>query len=68
MSGIFRSTIQLAREHSKSVRVTIPDGVANVLGALPDGVLVWTIDLKAGRVTVSAEKPLGSGMKSAKRV
>ena len=68
MAGTFRSTIQLVRENSKSLRVTIPDGVATVLGALPEGTLVWTVDLKAGRVTVSAEPPGLGEENSSKRV
>lgn len=49
------------------MRATIPDGVAKVLGAVPDGSLVWSVDLKAGAVTVSAEPPEKGGKKSSKR-
>jgi hypothetical protein len=65
--GSFRSSIQLVREGSESLRATVPDGVAKVLGAVPDGSLVWTVDLKAGRVTVSAEPPEPDKKKSSKR-
>jgi hypothetical protein len=67
MPGTFRSSIQLVREGSESLRATVPDGVAKVLGAVPDGSLVWTVDLKAGRVTVSAEPPGAPEKKSTKR-
>lgn len=57
MPGEFRSSIQTVREGSTSLRVTIPDGVAKLLGAAADGTLVWTVSLSEGRVTVSAEPP-----------
>jgi hypothetical protein len=57
MPGTFRSAIQRAVEGSDSVRTTIPEGVAKSLDAIPGGTLVWTVDLKAGRVTVAAEPP-----------
>jgi hypothetical protein len=57
MPGTFRSTIQKTQEGSDSVRTTIPEGVAKALEAQPGGSLVWTLDLKEGRVTVSAEPP-----------
>jgi len=67
MPGIFRSSIQLVREGSESLRATIPDGVAKVLGAVAEGSLVWSVDLKAGAVTVSAEPPERAEKKSPKR-
>lgn len=57
MPGAFRSPIVRVRDGSESARVTIPDGVAKVLGAEVGGFLVWSVDLKAGRVSVSAEPP-----------
>lgn len=57
MAGTFRSSILLVNEASDSVRTTIPTGVATVLGAAPGGTLVWSINLKEGRVTVAAEPP-----------
>jgi hypothetical protein len=57
VAGTLRSPILLVREGSPSVRVTIPEGIATALEAKPGGTLVWTLDLKAGRVTVSAEPP-----------
>jgi hypothetical protein len=65
--GIFRSPIILVRENSPSVRVTIPEGIAKALGAEPGKDLVWTLDLKAGRVTVSVETPEAGSKKSSKR-
>ena len=67
MPGIFRSAIQQVVERSESVRTTIPTGVAKALGAEAGGVLVWSLDLKAGRVTVTAEPPDSSSKKSSKR-
>ncbi|HUZ79088.1 MAG TPA: hypothetical protein VMV28_00470 [Thermoplasmata archaeon] len=64
MPGTFRSPILLAREGSPSVRVTIPEGIATALEAKPGGVLLWTLDLKAGRVTVSVEPPEKSSKRS----
>lgn len=63
MPGRFVSSIQRAREGSDSLRVTLPDGVAKLLGAVPEGVLVWTVDLAAGRVTVTVELPKGKSSK-----
>lgn len=57
MPGTFESSIQRVRERSESLRVTIPEGVATVLGAVPEGRLLWSVDLKAGTVTVTAEPP-----------
>lgn len=57
MPGTFRSPIVRVRSGSESARVTIPDGVATVLDARIGGTLVWTVDLKAGRVIVSALPP-----------
>lgn len=67
MPGTFRSAILLVNEASDSVRTTIPGGVAEILGASPGGTLVWSVDLKAGRVTVSADPPAQLGKKSSKR-
>jgi hypothetical protein len=67
MPGTFRSAIQRVVERSDSVRTTIPEGVAKALGALPGGTFVWALDLKAGRVTVSAEPPEVPGKKSSRR-
>jgi hypothetical protein len=64
MPGEFRSSIQAVREGSQSLRVTIPEGIAKLLGAGPDWELVWSVDLKGGTVTVTAEPP---GKKSSKR-
>lgn len=67
MPGTFRSAVLLVNEASDSVRTTIPGGVAEILGAVPGSTLVWSVDLKAGRVTVAVE-PLGkSAKKSPKR-
>lgn len=66
MPGTFRSAIQKTQEGSDSVRTTIPEGVAKALEAEPGGSLVWTLDLKAGRVTVSAEPPGSKGSDSRK--
>lgn len=57
MPGTFESAIQLSREGSKSLRTTIPEGIATALEAADGGSLVWTLDLKAGRVTVTAKPP-----------
>jgi hypothetical protein len=65
--GTFRSPIILVREGSPSARVTIPEGVAKALGAEPGKDLVWTLDLKAGIVSVSVEPPVAHGRKSFKR-
>lgn len=69
MPGTFRSAILVVNDASDSVRTTIPGGVANVLGATPGGTLVWEVDLKEGRVTVSAESPSRKtpGKKASKR-
>ena len=67
MPGTFRSAIQRVVERSDSVRTTIPEGVAKALDAVPGGTFVWTVDLKAGRVTVSAEPPEAGAKKSSKR-
>jgi hypothetical protein len=67
MPGRFRSSIQSVNEASSSVRTTIPEGIAKSLGAEPGMELVWTLDLKAGRVTVSAEPPESPGKKSSRR-
>lgn len=64
MPGTFRSAVLLVNEASDSVRTTIPGGVAEILGAVPGSTLVWSVDLKAGTVTVTAET---SGKKSSKR-
>jgi hypothetical protein len=67
MPGTFRSAIQRVVERSDSIRTTIPEGVAKALDAVPGGSLVWTLDLKAGTVTVSADPPEPKAKKSAKR-
>jgi hypothetical protein len=67
MPGIFRSAVQRVVERSESVRTTIPVGIVKALGVEAGGVLVWTLDLKAGRVTVTAEEASSPGRKSSKR-
>jgi hypothetical protein len=49
------------------VRTTIPAGIAKALGAEPGSDLVWTLDLKAGRVTVSVEPVDNPSANSSKR-
>lgn len=68
MPGTFRSSIQRVVERSDSVRTTIPEGVAKALDAIPGGTFVWTVDLKAGRVTVSAEPPDSGERRASRRV
>lgn len=60
MPGTFESTIQRVNERSDSVRTTIPEGIARALEAVAGGVLVWTLDLRLGRVTVTARLPRDS--------
>jgi hypothetical protein len=67
MPGTFRSAILLVNDASDSVRTTIPGGVATVLGATPGGTLVWSVDLKEGRVTVTAKPASSPERKSSKR-
>lgn len=67
MPGIFRSAVQRVVERSESVRTTIPGGIAKALGVEAGGVLLWTLDLKAGRVTVTAEPSESGAKKSSKR-
>lgn len=67
MPGTFESPIILVRKKSSSVRVTVPEGIARALGAEPGGTLIWSLDLKAGRVTVSAEPAETAGKKASKR-
>jgi hypothetical protein len=66
MPGEFRSSIQKVRKGSESLRVTIPDGIAKLLEAEPDGELVWAVDLSEGKVSVTAS-PAGRAKKSSKR-
>jgi len=68
LPGTFRSPIILGRAESSSVRVTIPEGVAKALGAEPGKDLVWALDLKAGRVTVSVEPAEPPRKTTSKRV
>ena len=68
MPGTFRSAVLLVNEASDSVRTTIPGGVAEILGAIPGSTLVWSVDLKGGRVTVSVEPPGAASKKSLRRV
>jgi len=65
--GTFRSAVLLVNDASNSVRTTIPGGVAEILGATPGSTLVWSVDLKAGRVTVAVEPPTATSPKSSKR-
>lgn len=67
MPGTFRSAVLLVNEASESVRTTIPGGVAEVLGAKPGTTLVWTVDLKAGQVTVEVEPGEAPTKKSSRR-
>ncbi len=67
MPGTFRSAVLIVNEASDSVRTTIPGGVAEILGAVPGSTLVWSVDLREGRVTVSVETSGLGGKKSSKR-
>lgn len=55
MPGTFESAIQRAVAGRGSLRTTIPEAVAKILDAEAGGTLIWSFDLKGGRVVVTAE-------------
>jgi hypothetical protein len=63
LTGQFASKVLRTVEGSLSVRTTIPEAVAAILGVRPGSVLVWTVEPGTGKVCVSAD----SAKKSSKR-
>lgn len=53
----FESSVVRAVSRSPSVRTTIPEAVAAILGAEPNDVLVWEVELGSGRIFVSVRRP-----------
>lgn len=52
----FKSKVLKSVSTSSSVRATIPETVATILGAEPGDILVWTADAHAGTATVRIHK------------
>lgn len=53
----FTSKVSRALAGSRSVRTTIPEAVAAILGVEPGSTLTWTVEPGTGRVAVAAEAP-----------
>jgi hypothetical protein len=66
MVGKFKSKVLQTVPGSPSVRATVPEAVAAILGAVPGSTLVWVIEPGSGRVTVSVE-PLGLSKKKSSK-
>jgi hypothetical protein len=54
--GEFRTKVVSNMEGSDSVRSTIPEAVAALLGAVPGATLLWTFEPGATNVTVSVDR------------
>jgi len=54
----FRSKVIKNLEGSGSVRSTIPEAVAAIIGAAPGGTLVWSVEPGATSVTVSVDRSI----------
>lgn len=55
MVGVFRSKVARTMERSESVRTTIPEAIAAILGAGPGTTLLWEVEPGSGKVRVSVE-------------
>lgn len=55
MVGRFTSKVLQTVPGSPSVRATVPEAVAAILGATPGSTLVWEIEPGSGTVRVSVE-------------
>jgi hypothetical protein len=55
MVGKFTSKVLQTVPGSPSVRATVPEAVAAILGAVPGSTLVWEIERGSGKVTVSVD-------------
>jgi len=64
MVGKFTSKVLQTVPGSPSVRATIPEAVAAILGATPGSTLVWQVEPGSGKVRVSVE---GAKEKPSKR-
>jgi hypothetical protein len=64
MVGRFTSKVLQTVPGSPSVRATVPEAVAAILGAVPGSTLVWEIEPGTGKVRVSIATP---SAKSSKR-
>jgi hypothetical protein len=61
MVGKFTSKVLQTVPGSPSVRATVPEAVAAILGAVPGSTLVWEVEPGSGKVRVSVEaKPKSS--------
>ena len=63
MVGTFRSKVLQTVPGSPSVRATIPEAVAAILGAAPGSTLLWSVEPGSLRVTVSVESTLAKSSK-----
>lgn len=67
MVGTFRSKVLQNVPGSPSVRATIPEAVAAILGSVPGSTLEWTVEPGTLRVVVSVAKPDGSPSAGSKK-
>jgi hypothetical protein len=64
MVGRFTSKVLQTVPGSPSVRATVPEAVAAILGAIPGSTLVWEVEPGSLRVTVSVEPKSKSSKRS----
>jgi hypothetical protein len=55
MVGRFTSKVLQTVPGSPSVRATVPEAIAAILGAVPGSTLVWEVEPGSLRVTVSVQ-------------
>lgn len=55
MGRVFRSRVSKVMERSESVRTTVPEAVAAMLGAASGSVLLWETEPGSAEVTVRVE-------------
>jgi bifunctional DNA-binding transcriptional regulator/antitoxin component of YhaV-PrlF toxin-antitoxin module len=63
----FESKAVKSLKRSASLRTTVPEAVAALLGLEPGNSLLWTVEPGSGVVTVSRKEPSESGKRESRR-
>ena len=64
MGRVFKSKVSKTMERSESVRTTVPEAVAAILGAQPGSTLIWEVEPRSWTVRVSIDAPRKASKRS----
>lgn len=68
MVGEFRSKVVKNMGGSESVRTTVPEAVAAILGAVPGSTLVWSVEPGSAKVAVAVDREVAVKVRRSKKL